>query len=211
MLIYILSDILGGGCRYSLYSSQCYLKGDSCLFNTTLLDTTKKYCKQMATSLYLPVNNNDIGFIFNFQQFPFCVHVLQFTFTCICKVISLGTSTACIAASATLKVIHGHLIQHCHRHTQQKILQANHNLSPFKQLSYVGFIFIFQKSGKHSCLHMHISLFHIVFRSRVLEVLVTGCHMSYITFAHSPNDQTYHDAYPNKGKQQGEANRQSYL
>lgn len=125
----------GGGCRYSLYSSQCYLKGDSCLFNTTLLDTTKKYCKQMATSLYLPVNNNDIGFIFNFQQFPFCVHVLQFTFTgtCICKVISLGTSTACIAASATLKVIHGHLIQHCHRHTQQKILQANHNLSPFKQ------------------------------------------------------------------------------
>lgn len=43
------------------------LKGDNCLSNKTLLDKTKKYCKQIAPSLYLPVNNNGIGFIFSFK------------------------------------------------------------------------------------------------------------------------------------------------
>lgn len=58
----------GGGCGGGGHAGTAYiadLEGDSCLFNTTLLDKTKKYCKQIAPSLYLPVNNNDIGFIFN--------------------------------------------------------------------------------------------------------------------------------------------------
>lgn len=60
----------GGGGVVGGHAGTAYiadLEGDSCLFNTTLLDKTKKYCKQIAPSLYLPVNNNGIGFIFSFK------------------------------------------------------------------------------------------------------------------------------------------------
>lgn len=61
--IYILSDITGGGYAGTAYIAD--LKGDSCLSNTAWRN--EKYCKRIAPSLYLPVNNKGIGFIFSFK------------------------------------------------------------------------------------------------------------------------------------------------
>lgn len=58
---------------------------------------------------------------------------------------------------------------------------------------------------------MDIPLFDIVFGGRVFKVLVTGCHVAYVTFPHAPDYQSYHDAEPQKGKQEGEADGQANL